>query len=257
MVKIEAYSLSDFIEKYLPRQKPARGIKATVLHHTYRPRAQDYEGLVTIQRIRSYHVHSRGWRDIGANAYAAPDGKVYNARPLSQSNYAHAHIAKSWSQLPDDLRELAYPDRQFLNRYAFGMETIGDFDVQPIDPIPRALDTALRVLAAVHKLYKLPPERLFLHRDVAYKSCPGNRISRQWARAQLAARMEASGPMTNSDNQVKVVLLPGSRPVNCQPALEHGVTRCELRPLAEALGCEVIADDLPTSGTIYLRTRQH
>jgi len=256
MIKIKAYSLSAFVEEYLPGQRPARAIKATVLHHTYRPRAEDYRGITTIENIRSYHVHSRGWRDIGANAYAAPDGKVYNARPLSYSNYAHAYVAKTWNQVPDDVKELAYPDRQFFNRHAFAIETIGDFDVQPIDPIPPALDTALWVLAAVHKLYNLPPQRLFLHRDVAHKSCPGNRISRQWARSQLAARINGSAPAQHTNQELKVVLLPGSHSINCRPALEQGVTRCDLRPLAEALGCEVIADDLATTGTIYVRRKQ-
>ncbi len=250
MIQIKPYSLAAFVEEYLPKQRPARVIKATVLHHTYRPRAQDYRGLATIENIRSYHVNSRGWRDIGANAYAAPDGKVYNARPLSATNYAHAHIAKNWNQVPDDVKRLAYPDRQFLNRYAFGLETIGDFDAQPIDPLPPALDTALWVLAAVHKLYHLPPQRLFLHRDVAYKSCPGNHISRAWARQELETRMNAP------QSHLEVVLLPGDEPIACQAALEAGVTRCDLRALAEALGCEVIADDLAATGTIYLRRRE-
>jgi len=190
MICIRAYSLQDFIEQYLPGQRPARGIKATVLHHTYRPRAQDYQGLSTIENIRHYHMHNRGWRDIGANAYAAPDRKVYNARPLSDTNYAHAYIQKPWSQLPSDVKSLAHPNRNFFNQYAFGIETIGDFDMQGIEPLPTALDTALDVLAAVHRLYSLPPERLFLHRDVAYKSCPGKHISRQWAREQLAKRLK-------------------------------------------------------------------
>jgi hypothetical protein len=255
MLKIAAYSLSRFVEDYLRGQRPARSIKATVLHHTYRPRVEDYRGIQTIEQIRAYHVQSRGWRDIGANAYAAPDGTVYNARPLSYSNYAHAHISKAWNQVPDDVRALAYPDRQFFNHYAFGIETIGDFDVQSISPVPVALDTALRVLAAVHLLYKLPPERLFLHRDVANKSCPGNRVSRAWARRELAARMasDASGPDTSC---LEVSLLPADgemRPIPCRAALEEGVTRCDLRALAEALGYEVLAGDLPTTRSIQLR----
>ena len=303
MVNICAHSLSQFVEDYLPRQRPARSIRATVLHHTYRPRAQDYRGLQTIERIRDYHVHSRGWRDIAANAYAAPNRKVYNARPLSATNYAHAYISKAWNQVPDDVRALAHPDRQFFNHYAFGIETIGDFDVQSISPIPPALDTALRVLAAVHTLYNLPPDRLFLHRDLAHKSCPGRRISRDWARRELADRMAST-----DTSSLQVILLPADtgvpsehpdgmrsipvgvcaanpgrmrtipvgvcaanpgrmrsipvgvcaanpgrmRSIPCHPALEHGVTRCDLRPLAEALGFQVIAADLPTTGTIHI-----
>lgn len=246
MIEIRAYTVDDFIERYLPAQQPRYGIKATVLHHTYRPRAKDYTGPISIDAIRRYHIHNCGWRDIGANAYAAPDGRVYNARPLSWNNYAHAHISKAWSHVPADVRELAYPDRNWLNHHGFGIETIGDFDEQAIDPIPPALEASLRVLAAVHTRYKLAPERLFLHRDVAYKSCPGNRISREWARREVSKRME------HPDPTLRIVLLPGSQPVACNAAVENGVTRCDLRPLAEALGCEVIADDI-AAGTVYVR----
>lgn len=259
MIRIQPYSLSDFIDRYLPSQRPGRGIRATVLHHTWRPAGADYRGPATIQAIRDYHVRSNGWRDIGANAYAAPDGQVYNARPLSDSNYTHAYISRPWAQVPEDLRVLAGGNRQFLNYYAFGIETIGDFDAEPIEPLPRALDTALWVLAAVHRRFGLPAERLFLHRDAAAKSCPGARISRQWAREQLAWRMAHGSDRPDSaptPRLLQVVLLPGSAPLECRPVLEQGVTRCDLRPLAEALGAEVIADALAEKGVVYLRRPQ-
>jgi len=248
---IRAYTLDAFISDYLPAQRPARGIRATVLHHTWRPAAADYRGLATIQAIQRYHMGApNNWSDIGANAYAAPDGLVYNGRPLSDGNYAHAYISRPWEQVPADLRALAAGNRQFLNYCGFGVETIGDFDTEPIEPIPPALDTALHVLAAVHRQYDLGPERLFLHRDAAAKSCPGARISRQWARRELTLRMETGAP---TEPPLLIVRLPGSTVVDCRPELVDGVTRCDLRPLAEALGWEVIADHLTTQNKVYLR----
>jgi hypothetical protein len=247
MISIKAYSLSNFIDLYLSRQSPRHTIEATVLHHTYRPTASDYQGIKTIQQIQVYHRHSRGWRDIGANAYVAPDRKVFNARPLSYSNYAHAHISRQWGDVPEDLRELAYPDRNFLNRHGFGIETIGDFDCQGVDPVPPALETALDLAAAVHRLYDLEPERLFFHRDAAYKTCPGRNIGRDWARRQIAERLRAD------DTELQIRLLPGGAPIDCHPALSDGVTRCDLRPLAETLGYTVIADTMADDGVIYLR----
>lgn len=246
MIDIRAYSLKEFVERYLSRQSPRHGIEATVLHHTYRPDADSYKGLQTIRNIQAYHRDRRGWRDIGANAYVAPDRKIYNARPLHWSNYAHAYIRKGWDHIPPQLRKLAEPDRNFLNRHAFGIETIGNFDVQPLDPIPPALDTALDLAAAVHQLYDLPPWRLFLHRDVAYKSCPGRNIRRSWARQLLARRIKHT-------NTIRVLLMDEDNTIPCRASLQDGVTRCDLRPLAESLGYRVIADDLATSNTVYLR----
>lgn len=174
-------------DEWLVKQSPAHGIRATVLHHTWSPTAAQYSGPSTIEGIRSYHK-GIGWQDIGANAYAAPDGTVYNARPLSWNNYAHALVQVAWSQVPADLRMLANGNKQFLNQSGFGIETIGNFDNE--DPAKSvAMDTALTVLAMVHLQFGLPAERLFLHRDVAPKSCPGNKVSRGWAREVLAQKM--------------------------------------------------------------------
>lgn len=53
----------------------------------------------------------------------------------------------------------------------------------------------------------------------------------------------------------KVVLLPGSELVHCRAVVEDGVTRVDLRPLAEALGYEVVAEHLVGQGKLYLRPR--
>jgi len=242
MIKIRAYSLAEFVEAYLPAQRPARGIKATVLHHTWSPTAAQYKGLATIVGIRRYHIRN-GFSEIAANAYAAPDGKVYNGRPLSMSNYAHAHISKAWSQVTADARTLASNNRQFFNYYGFGIETVGDFDKQnPAQSV--AMRTSLDVLAAVHTLYKLPPERLFLHRDVANKTCPGKRVSREWARAEIAKRLDGK-------TDLHIILLPEEQEIVCNAVLEGGTTRCDLRGIAEGLGFVVSTEHFP-EGEIYL-----
>lgn len=51
---------------------------------------------------------------------------------------------------------------------------------------------------------------------------------------------------------LKVVLLPGSDVISCRPEIEGGVTRCDLRAVAEALGYEVIAEHIPGQNKIYL-----
>jgi hypothetical protein len=51
---------------------------------------------------------------------------------------------------------------------------------------------------------------------------------------------------------VKVVLLPGSTVVDCGAALEGDTVRCDLRPLAEALGAEA-HDHIVDERKVYLR----
>jgi len=52
---------------------------------------------------------------------------------------------------------------------------------------------------------------------------------------------------------LRVVLLPGSNVVACRPKIEEGVCRVDLRGIAEALGCEVIAEHIAEQGKIYIR----
>lgn len=246
-VTIRQYTIEGF-RAYLLGQS-GRHPKATVLHHCWRPNAAQYRGLSTIQGIQRTHMAGAFPSGIAANCYCGCDGAIYNARPLSWQNWAHAYVERAWSNCYGPAREIADGNRAWFNTHAFGVETVGDFDVE--DPTTsRAMATSLDVIALVHKLYTIPVERCFLHRDVANKTCPGKRVTREWVHSQLRARLTG-----DIGGALKVVRLPGSQVIDCRPGIEQGVTRCDLRPLSEALGYEVIADHLSTQNKLYLRGR--
>jgi len=214
MVAIEGHTLDEF-EKYLRGQLPYRAPRATFLHHCWRPNASQYHGLSTVRTIQRVHINDRGFRDIAANAYTAPDGLVYNARSLRSGNWCHAYVRRSWADVKKRNRKLfacCNGDRNWPNRYGFGVETIGDFDAE--DPkTSRAMATSLDVLAMVHKLWEIPVEHCFAHRDVANKTCPGTRVNMSWVRSELAARL--SGQTT----PVKIILHGTIPPVVAATAL--------------------------------------
>jgi hypothetical protein len=236
---------------WLRAQTPGHGtVKATVLHHTWSPSAEQYQGRATIEAIRRYHIEERGWSDIGANAYACPDGTVVTGRPLSAANWAHAQV--SLSRPEAEAKALAGGDAGWFNKYAFGLETVANFDAE--DPragtAGRSYETALRVLEIVHRVYGLPAERLFFHRDVADKSCPGRKLDRAQVRADLARRLARGGY-----EGLQVVREPGGVVVPCEVAMEGDRLRCNLRELAEALGWDVHAEHLAERGRVYLKQR--
>lgn len=245
LVTIRAHTLAQF-EQYLRRQMAYRGPRATFLHHCWRPNTAQYHGLSTIEGTRRYHL-SHGFSEIAANCYTGPDGVIFNARPLSMSNWAHAYVRRSWADVKNRsglLHNLCAGKRGWPNRYGFGIETVGDFDQE--DPTSsRAMETSLDVLAIVHRLWDIPAERCFFHRDVAHKTCPGTRVSRSWVHAELKRRL--------NEDPLRVVLLPGSDVIDCRPAIEAGTTRCDLRGLGEGLGYDVIADQLDEDNIIYIR----
>lgn len=246
-VTIRQYTIEGF-RAYLMMQS-GRHPKATVLHHCYRPNAAQYRGLSTIQGVQRTHMAGAFPSGIAANCYCGCDGAIFNGRPLSWSNWAHAYVERAWSDCYDAARIVAGGDRMWFNHYGFGVETVGDFDAE--DPTTsRAMATSLDVIALVHKLYSIPVERCFLHRDVADKTCPGKRVTRDWVHSQLRARLTG-----DIGGALKVVLLPGSTVIDCHPDIEQDTARCDLRPVADALGYEVIADHLSTQRKIYLRGR--
>ena len=178
---------------WLRGQTPGHGsVKATVLHHTWSPNSRQFTGRDSIVAIRRYHMEARGFSDIAANAYACPDGTVITGRPLDAGNWAHALISRP--DVEREARELAAGNPQFFNSYGFGLETVASFDGEPIDsgPSGRSYETAMRVMTVVHTVYKLPADRLFFHRDVADKSCPGTRLDRAAVRADLARRLRGA-----------------------------------------------------------------
>ena len=196
MVTIRAHTLEEF-EAYLRGQKLYRAPRATILHHTYSPNASQYRGLSTIEGIRRYHL-GLGWSDIAANAYTAPDGMVYNGRNLRAGNWCHAYVSRSWADVKQRSRKLyalCNFDRSWPNHYAFGIETIGNFDAE-VPQSSRAMATSLDVLAMVHRLWEIPAECCFAHRDVAVKTCPGTRVNMNWVRAELQKRLESAEKST-------------------------------------------------------------
>lgn len=188
VVSIRQHTVAEFVDYLEAAKRKGAVLKATFLHHTWKPTAADYRGLSTILGIRKAHL-ARDFSDIACHAYAAPDGTVFNARPPSTNNCACHAPTKPAIQWPAELRTISGGQKDWPNAYGFGMETIGNFDVE--DPAQsRAMATSLDVLAAAHRVWNIPVERCFFHRDVSAKSCPGSRVTKAWVHSELRKRLE-------------------------------------------------------------------
>lgn len=172
-------------------RKGFRKPRATMLHNTWSPTAAQYRGLPTIRGIERFHMQTRGYSTIAANGYACPDGTVFTARNLSYQNWAHALIQRA--DVEAEARRVAGGDRQWFNKWAYGLETVGNFDKEPptSGKSGKSFETAMRVLTVVHRTFGIPPTMLFFHRDVADKTCPGLLLNRAQVRRELARRLGA------------------------------------------------------------------
>jgi len=200
-----------------------RRITEIILHHTWRPRAEDYRGIETVRAVRRYHMQQRGWSDNGYHIMIGPSGDIFLCRPMNRSGaHCRGHNARS-----------------------IGLAYIADFDEQ--DPATyEGLEMGQRVVALLLKRFGLDAEDVYFHRDFADKSCPGARVDRAQYRETVRRFM---------DGNPKAILLPGSAVIDCNLTIEDGVARCDLRPLAEVLGAEVHSEHLKEQNKIYIRKR--
>ena len=178
------YTISEFINWL-----PGVDIRGIVLHHTYAPTT--CKGISTIKSIRNYHI-SIGFSDIAANFYSSDEPNIlgYTARDLHRSNYAHAHVDKIWRDVSPELVKRFNYDNMYCNKYFFGLETIGNFDIQE-PTTSMSMYHSILIMAAVCKKYNLNPDRdIIFHREVAYKSCPGSKVTKKWIIEEVNKEMD-------------------------------------------------------------------
>ena len=197
LITIKAHTVpeyEDYLESYVGRAV----LGATFLHHCWKPNAADFRGLTTMEGVRRAQM-SRPRdpaSDIMCNCYAGSDGLVYNARPPTTNNCACQYPDTAPEHWPSALRKLSSDDPHWMNKYGFSVETVGCFDwdhpgaPRSEDPTTSlAMRTSLDVLAIVHRLFHIPVDHCFFHRDVSTKTCPGERVSKAWVHAEIARRM--------------------------------------------------------------------
>jgi len=215
-------------------------VQAIVVHHTWSPTAAQYQGRSTIEGIRRYHMQERGWSDIGANLYACPDGMVITGRPLDASNWAHAQV--SLSKPEAEAKAIAGGNAGWFNKYAVGIETVANFDSEPPDAGLSGVSyrVMLDCCATICRVFALDPvKRIFFHRDVADKTCPGRLLKRATVREAVAGLLGDGG--SGALGIVRLGGPGGDMLIPCRPVLDRTAGRIwvDLRAFVEAVGGRV------------------
>ena len=225
------YTIEAAVRYVLSYPRVLRRVDEVVLHHTWSPTAKDYRGLATVQAVRRYHMRPRvrsdgstqpGWSDNGYHWMVAPNGDVWRCRPMVQ---AGAHVAGR-------------------NQHTVGVAAIANFD----EDYPGrwgGWDELIVLLAALLRRFQLSPANIRFHREFADKTCPGTHVSLDTVRTQVGRELgdpHWQDPEPDGGTQLlQVVLMPDGKAIACDARLEGGVTRANLRAVAEALGAAVEA----------------
>ena len=72
-----------------------RKIAAVHVHHTWRPRRQDFRGLATVEAMRKFHMEQNGWSDLAQHLTIEPPGCGPGATGTSRQRARPATTAPS------------------------------------------------------------------------------------------------------------------------------------------------------------------
>lgn len=145
-----------------------RAIDEVHMHHTWRPRRQDFRGHETIVGMWRHHTQTNGWADIAQHVTIDPEGFIW--------------LGRNWNTPPAS----AAGHNGTRNQGPFMFEMIGDFDagVDLFDGPQK--ETTLGVIDAVLRHFNLPDRALRFHNMMSSKSCPGGAIRYPQLLADLA-----------------------------------------------------------------------
>ena len=177
---IRRITTAQFALLALPSQLTRR-IVAVHLHHTRRPRHQDFSGLATMEAMRRYHMDQRGWSDSAQHLTIDPQGGLWTGR--------------NWNLAPAS----AVGHNGTASEGPFMIEMVGDFDTgqDPFDGDQRK--AANETVAHLMRAFGLMDGDLKFHSQLSKQaSCPGTAIKRadflQDVHSVPAPKARAAGP---------------------------------------------------------------
>ncbi len=173
------------------------------LHHTWRPRREDWRGLESLLAFKAYYEKLR-WRDENGFWHEG-----WTAGP-------HLFIADDGIWLFSDLRYdgVGVYGHNYRSRH---IEMVGDYDhALPDGPL---WENTVAALGILHEKLGLDIRQLNFHRDFSTKSCPGWAVRKEWVIPQVEewieryrARKEAEAPLREKLTRLVQELLVPANP---------------------------------------------
>jgi hypothetical protein len=163
------------------------------LHHTWRPTREEWKGRQTLLAIkRNYEGYT--WVDSRGEVHLG-----WTAGP-------HLFVADDGIWLFTDLARDGV-GVQGHNQGSLHVEMVGNYD----ESLPEGptLANTVAVLGALCDRLGLDPQNLLFHRDYSYKSCPGNKVTKDWIIPQVEEwivnyRAGAESPPVETDEAIPV-----------------------------------------------------
>jgi hypothetical protein len=150
-----------------------RRITGVHLHHTWRPRRDEWRGHETLQAIWYAHTRQTGWSDIAQHLTIAPDGHLWTGRDWNRPPCSAAGHNGTRAEGP------------------FMIVLVGDFNRGAETWDGAQFDSAVEVMARLHAFFDLADDTLRFHcalDPAGGITCPGDSIDRAALVTAIAAR---------------------------------------------------------------------
>jgi len=230
----------DEFQELLAQVRLQREVDSVHLHHTWKPRHADFNGVDTIIGMWRFHTQTNGWSDIAQHLSIDPDGGCWTGRhwdrpPASASGHNGSSVSGP-----------------------FMIEMIGDFDSgqDPFEDPQR--HTALSVLALLLDRFDLPTSSIRFHNQMSTKTCPGTSIDRPALLSEVEAMRGARRAVTPagrspfSSADVESSLFRAMAFMSAAAAAVPG-SRAPFDVVTETLGAEPTeSDEIATRGRARL-----
>lgn len=152
--------------QYLWKEKRWRYI---VVHHT----AYDYGNLEYYKKI---HQEEKGWDDI-AYHFIINNGTF-------QTIPGQIEESDLWKK-----KKSGYSTKNWLvNTFGIAIVIVGNLENHP--PLPQQYESLLNLILFLAKKYKIPPERIFGHREIQNTKCPGKYLNMAKIRIEIQNRLK-------------------------------------------------------------------
>lgn len=176
--KLSLEEFKKYIKNYNFGTKPP---KFMVIHHTWKPEKDDWNGIKTIHALDKYY-RKLGWNGKGPHLFIADDG-IWLFTPMYEVGI-HAGSGNGSINHPDG--------------YSLGIEVVGNYDNEVWSGETKK--NALGVILALQEQLSIPTIKIKFHRHYSKKTCPGKKITEDWLHHELG-RFD----LHNSSEQVKIL----------------------------------------------------
>lgn len=168
-------SADEFV-RYVETLEFARPLPTKLfLHHTWKPTLETWRGKSTILAMKAYY-EKQLWVDSQGRWHEG-----WNAGP-------HLFVANDGIWLFSDLRYDGVGAAGH-NERSRHLEMVGNYDeVLPSGPM---LANTIAALGIINERLGLDINKLYFHRDVSSKTCPGTAVRKEWIIPQIKAWIDA------------------------------------------------------------------